>query len=62
MGSRYNLTVAQIGEEDYGIYECIATNSLGRSAGTVELTGKERSIAQEGLYKRESSLDNPTFR
>ena len=39
-GNRARLRIRDIGERDYGAYECVAINTEGRGKGVVGLTGK----------------------
>lgn len=39
IGSRHTLTIAQVRAEDFGEYECRATNSLGSQQAVIELSG-----------------------
>ena len=38
-----SLRIKDIGEEDYGLYTCVASNSMGRTSKRMELYGKKSS-------------------
>lgn len=40
-GHRHLLTIDQVDQEDFGIYTCTATNSLGSASEDISITGQE---------------------
>ena len=38
-GTLHTFIIRKVGREHFGLYKCLATNTLGREAAEIELTG-----------------------
>ena len=38
--TQLTLTILNVNKQDFGMYECVAKNSLGQSDGTIRLSGE----------------------
>ena len=59
-GNRYVLLLKNVRETDFGNYSCMADNSLGRSRGSIEVSGRPHAAKiitpRLGSYKDQYNL------